>query len=699
MFNPFDTWSLSGGFRRCHRSFGSSKWRGLFLVPLTCLFASGAAPAASRSPSALPASLHDSSPSAVKAALPSASSSSPRHLSPDRTLGPCDPLVPTQCAFPFPNSFYLRDDASTPTGFRVDFVPESLPVDVAGQTIDPTDLNVLDGFSPAPSIMAHFPGVTLEGVPSHWDIDRSLEEDSPTVLINALTGERIPHWAELDESGDDPDQKAFMIWPASVLEFGTPYIVAIRSLVDESGALIQPSDAFLALRDGETTGDPDVDSRREHFEEIFSTLEDAGVARDDLQLAWDFTTVSEEALTSWTLHMRDDALARVGDNGPRYKIVSVEENPDDGIYRTISGKMRVPLYLNSATPSSNTRLVIGEDGLPAFQRWTWVDFLVTIPTSQGNDPHPELFMQYGHGLFGSRQEITYGWSRDYYNQYGYVACATDWWGMSEADLPSVISIMLTDVSKFTSVTDRLQQGLVNAMMLTELMMGPFAYDDAMIVDGVQVVDPSRRAYYGNSQGGIMGGSFMALTPRIERGVLGVGGSPYVLMLPRSVDFEPYFEILQARYPNAMDQMTLLALFQMTLDRAEPAGYLRRMTDSPLPNTIPHQILMQIAVGDAQVHNLASQFFARSAGIPLITPAVRDVWGLESPEMPLSSGYVEFDFGAPEVPPTNTPPDEEYDTHEYPRRTDEAKEQIDIFIRTGEIVNTCGDEGCFYDGYF
>jgi len=615
-----------------------------------------------------------------------------------QTSAACDVLTPSQCAFPFPNSYYLREDSTSNTGYRVNFVEASLPYANNGIGIDPVDLNLFDGFSPAPPIMTHFPDLSLEGVPGHWDIDRSLEADSPTVLINANTGALIPHFAELDESGDDPTTRAFMIWPASSLEFGTPYIVAMRGLVDQSGALIEPSEAFRALRDGETSGDPDVEARREGFERLFGTLEAAGIQRANLQLAWDFITVSQEGTTGWMIHMREDAMARVGPGGPQYKIDEVQDYPYENVYRKIYGRMRVPLYLTTAAPSMQSRLVIGSDGLPEANGWTWVPFLINIPRSLGENPHPELFMQYGHGLFGSREEITYGWSRDYFDKTGYVACAVEWWGMAELDLPTVVRIMMTDASKFVVVTDRLQQGLVNALMLTELMLGTFASDPAMTVDGKLILDPERRAYYGNSQGGILGGSFMALSQRITRGVLGVGGGPYALMLPRSADFAPYFDVLKVRYSNHMDVMQLIALFQMTWDRSEPSGYMRFMTDNPLPGSPTHQVLFHVGVGDAQVPNLSSQYMARSAGVPLLVPYTQEIWGMEQASEPLSSAYVEFDFGAPAVPVTNVPPDETYDTHELPRRTDEALEQIDTFIRTGEVLNYC-DGACFYDYSF
>ncbi len=612
----------------------------------------------------------------------------------EETHGPCDPLVPEACAYPFPNSFYLEEDTSTPTGYRVHFTPEALPVAKDKKPIDPTAWNTLDGFPIIPSILAYFPDVSLDGTAPHWDIDRSLEFDSPTVLLNADTGEWVPHFVELNESGTHPDEKAFMMWPAQALDYGTHYIVAIRDLVDVNGNPIEPSDAFLALRDGQITTDPDIEFRREHYESLFLTLQRAGVARGDLQLVFDFVTASQKAVTSWMLSMRDDTLQRLSPNGPRYIIDQVDEWPKEEIYRYIQGRIRVPLYLTTAGPSARSRLVIGDNGLPAFQGYTWVRFNATIPRSLYENPHPALILQDGHGLFDSQKEITYGWARDFIDKYEYVACAVDWWGMAMPDLPTTVVTLATDISRFPTLPDRLHQGVINQVALMEFMIGPAVEDPAFSVNGTRVIDPAQRGYYGNSEGGILGGTYMAVSTRVTRGVLGVGGSPYGLMLPRSADFTPFFEILKTRYPNELDQMFLIAFLQMVWDRAEPAGYVHHMTTDPFPNTPEHQVLMQIAIGDAQVPNLASQVYARSVpGTYLLDPYAREVWNLEPMAAPyVGSGYVEFDFGVPPVPVTNTPPDEEYDTHEDARRVPEGQDQIDHFLRTGELANYC-DGAC------
>jgi hypothetical protein len=52
--------------------------------------------------------------------------------------------------------------------------------------------------------------------------------------------------------------------------------------------------------------------------------------------------------------------------------------------------------------------------------------------------------------------------------------------------------------------------------------------------------------------------------------------------------------------------------QMLWDRAEPSGFMRSISELPLPNTAPHEVLLQYGLGDAQVSWLGAQAIARSA---------------------------------------------------------------------------------------
>ena len=51
----------------------------------------------------------------------------------------CDPIA-TGCLLPFPNDYYTVADDDTPTGRRVDLHPESLPANVDGVHVDPTQI-------------------------------------------------------------------------------------------------------------------------------------------------------------------------------------------------------------------------------------------------------------------------------------------------------------------------------------------------------------------------------------------------------------------------------------------------------------------------------------------------------------------------------------------------------------------------------
>ena len=60
-------------------------------------------------------------------------------------------------------------------------------------------------------------------------------------------------------------------------------------------------------------------------------------------------------------------------------------------------------------------------------------FRCIIPkVAAGGGARPSL---YGHGLFGSRNEVTQPQLQDMAQEHNFVFCATEWIGMACADLP------------------------------------------------------------------------------------------------------------------------------------------------------------------------------------------------------------------------------------------------------------------------
>ena len=187
--------------------------------------------------------------------------------------GDCDPLVPEYCSFPFPSNVWLKDDAGSPTGKRVNFKPASLPKSRSGTETSVDSLNRSDGFSAGTALMAYLPGATTAGLPTPLDIPRSITLDSPTLLIDAESGELVPHFSELDVGAKFPEDQAFMIRPAVRLKDGARYLVAIRNVLDSNGQAIAPSPAFKALRDDESSEEASVELRRELYGDIFQRLQ------------------------------------------------------------------------------------------------------------------------------------------------------------------------------------------------------------------------------------------------------------------------------------------------------------------------------------------------------------------------------------------------------------------------------------------
>ena len=111
---------------------------------------------------------------------------------------------------------------------------------------------------------------------------------------------------------------------------------------------------------------------------------------------------------------------------------------------------------------------------------------------------------------------------------------------------------MQDLSKFTPLPDRLQQGFLDFIYLGRLLTSPTA--SPPIRRSSSAASPVARHgqgvfYYGNSQGGIAGGALTAVEPDFTRSVLYVPGMNYSTLLTRSVDFEDYALILYPRLPG------------------------------------------------------------------------------------------------------------------------------------------------------
>ncbi|HEU0198441.1 MAG TPA: hypothetical protein VFQ88_14685 [Nevskiaceae bacterium] len=724
----------------------------------------------------------------------------------------CDPLDPSECLYPFPNNDFTVPDKTSATGLRIHFAAASMPrssllLDVP---VNPAEWNRNDGFSPGSAILVHVEGIDLKAskMPDIGDIPRSLQADSPIVLVDTTTLKWQACWAELDVHAKNPAQQALIIHPARALLDGHRYVVALRDLRNAQGQLIPAPAYFRIFRDNHQSSLASVSARRAHMEAIFKTLASAGVARSNLYLAWDFTVASEQDLTGRLVHIRDDAFKSLGSAAPSFSVTRVTnytKAQNAKVMRVIDGNLTVPSYLTLPDPDGTLHPVTGAlDGLlgdssSASLLGTLLSVVQNaqdeltqlIPAGGGPIPvsdlttsnlssllsiagdqdlplarfyyatntatHPDALPSrladvtlgapfecivprsvvgpngqvdparislYGHGLFGSRTEVTAGNVETMAEDHDFVFCAVNWMGFSDGDIPNAL-LTLMDISFAPSFFDIQQQGVLNFLWLARAMKDPqaFAANPAFQVGspGESALDTSQVYYVGNSQGGIMGGTVLAVSLDVRRAVLGVTGANYAnLLLQRSTDFARYSPVLYAAYPNPLDQQLVLGLLQMLWDRADPDGYLEYMTRPSLPNTPTHKLLMQTAWGDHQVSMYSAQYEARSVGAFLHCPVIGSGAGRPEISFPyyglpcIPESAAGFDGAAamsvwddgPEgangvTPPplTNTAPSTGHDPHGDPRATAAAQEQQSDFLRPGgTVIDTCGGKPCGALGY-
>jgi hypothetical protein len=632
----------------------------------------------------------------------------------------CEILNDVECLLPYPSSRFLVP-AATPTGYRVSLPASGMPT--LHPPLSPAPFNALDGFAPTTQILMHFPGgVSLEkskvsrllpagccGQPTGppW-IDtrvadgRSLDGDSPTVLVDADTGERVLHFVELDvRAAATPERQALILRPLRSLLPGHRYLVAVRRLVHEDGSPVAAEAPFAALRDRRPTDIPQLVARRAAMERVLERLARLGVARKELVLAFDFVTQSDHQLTHQMLSMRDQAFAwlegvtadpaRKPFQVTNVKDVSACAGPNDVVWREVAGTFQSPLFLegppiqDASAPALPLKVDANDD--PVQNGFMDAPFTISIPCASldpTQETHPIVL---GHGAFGTGDGMVRsipGSVADISARFGlgewrYLAGATDWQSICCAPGGllwiglQVIGFGQSQLDHFEALPDRTKQGELNTLVLARLMKrGIFNRDPAFQVPdgaGTRGVFPGERNpdneafYFGISLGGIYGLFFSALTPDIERFHVDVPAINFSQLLQRSTLFvSPLvggisFESI-VRSLGLTDPLQTLVGYDLLNEiwvSGEPGGYATHITANPLPGSgvgpggrRGKRILLTMAWLDKTVPNLSTEVAARTLGLPQLDgsllrgmPQIEDLAGGEG----LDSAYVVYDTGS------------------------------------------------------
>lgn len=619
---------------------------------------------------------------------------------PEPALRPgCHPLgggevgLESACLLPFPSSFYTQADAKSATGLRVALPQELLPRSESGIPLEAEPLNRRDGASAVTAILAHLPGPPIDPaqLPGPTRIAESLRADSRAQLLEFPSGARVPIFAEPDQNAESGGRQLLVLQPQRRLRPGTRHVVALQRLRHSDGTQVAALAGFAALRDGRVADGSPRQMLRRTQEEILAFLAQQGLAREDLQLAWDFTTGSDEQTVGEMVRMRDAVLAALAQApAPPVTITTVRRAPAADVALQLVGNFRAPTYLLAPQGAGLQR---DGDGRPTLNGFASFPLFVQVPACALKAAAPVPALLFGHGTFGTAEAEL---STDFQMALGARLCmiqvGTDLLGRAQSDVTHFVSKVMLDFSQLRVETERLQQAHMNLLVLAHLLRtGVLAALPELAQNGRPLLAAGKPFYLGISEGGCQGPTFLALTADVDRAVLNVPCGFWSQFFWRSSDMHSWLPLLSQQYSDAVDRQLLLALAQANWDPTEPAHYAPHVLRDALPGGTAKQVLYQEGINDASVPNLTTRAMARTLGLPLLQPAVESVWGIEERGAPLDSAYVQFAadavpaerLGLTNVPPPPSP------IHESIRRLPAVQDQLQRFLREGGAASLRG----------
>jgi hypothetical protein len=664
----------------------------------------------------------------------------------------CQPYTSTPCLFPFPDNRLTKPVSGSATGLELNLPQGAMPSNTSGTQIATTPYDQNDGFSPGSAILLHIPQLETQAALNRThavgllNMSAYRAKKAPIMVIDERTGQRQMIYTQLDANAKSAATTNLMILPGASWQDGHTYVVVLRHLRNSRGHLIGAPSWFAKLRDHRRLPAAER-SQAKRYTKIFKALTKAKVTRDKtLYAAWDFTVASARELSGRLLSIRDGAFAQLGDtslgdgqvsgSAPQFTVTSDKTttftNGKTG--SVVIGTYQVPCYLQACGDTATTGFSYAASGLYATPvqgpgNVGSAGFECVIPSS-ATPANQARIVDYGHGLLGGMSEVTNDPITALATDNNMVMCATNWWGLAGPD-QNFDTQAVSNLNLFPVMVDRLQQGVLNQLLLGRLMDNPngFAADPHFQRSGQPVINTGELYYDGNSQGGIFGGITTAVSPDIRRAVLGVTGEDYAnSLVQRSTDFGSpttigtFSWLLWQDYAiddNSGIYTLTLDLMDQLWDRADPVGYVEGLGATPFADTPSHSVLMQISYGDHQVSMYAGAAEARSIGAdayePSGTPAsaltpgggrnanFNLFYGLKpAPTDGSFSGSVieVWDSGPGHTlnpPVANLAPTDSatnVDPHGDPRATPAAQQQISAYLEpTGTFQNVCAGQPC------
>lgn len=609
----------------------------------------------------------------------------------------CEPMVDnggddSLCMYPFPSTHYLRVDSSTPTGFMVDVNSETTapPIKRGGRlSFDFLTDNYYDGFSVTGSVLWYVPDFVDETEKADSAADQLVSETEvapgwalSSLIIKNGTEELHPHFCQVDYLAAPTDNRACYCQPARALDYDAHYTVVIKGLVGASGARLPPSallqsyiSAYRAGGGVEAEGD-DPERYDRFRSNVFPLLESKGVSLDDVQLAFDFHTLSYNSSTRMARSLHEMAAGKMEHafgsdfdsstgEGDISRVVQRVETDDtfsggcdasttdhgDTVAAYATYKVSVPWMLKNqayvdvevidqlrgrgyANPYHEGRHTLAIDDY-ADMGLAEASLVVAVPCSIATGQVPlSGVVQWGHGLFADRTQAATEYLRTMANTEGWVLWGMDWRGFDRFGFPMLARQLVHDGgATINDVYFNLVQSFLSQISVRSFTMDKLLVNDRQYLDNyLQIGDSDRELvkagtvphhFMGGSMGAILGGGYMHAAGA-SRGVLYTPGAPFTFIVGRSSLFAAFLSAVDLQFYDRKSFRLALAMWQSVFDEAETATWSQA---DPVTQSLRKDVLLLAALGDSVVMETSTAIMSRNVNASLITPSVESISAL------------------------------------------------------------------------
>ncbi|MDP2311835.1 MAG: hypothetical protein Q8P41_02950 [Pseudomonadota bacterium] len=475
--------------------------------------------------------------------------------------------------------------------------------------------------------------------------EASLALDSPVMLLDVdrdspHRGERVPlvfEWTEAETTFQPGNLLAMAPVFGFPLRPSTTYALVMRR------PLVAPASQGWGI-----DGDPDLLPVEE-------TLVGLGLPAEDVSLAVTFTTQDPVAETTRIARaIREEIGLPVLDQEVGLLL-------ERDVYTLYTGTVAVPVWQQGERPYRNEggAFSFAPDGSPEIAYWERVAFALTVP--QGRMPEGGWpVVLYSHGTGGDYLTFCDSGSND---EEGTVLGreGVAMIGISQplhADrAPPGTNAELDSFNFYNPDAGRtnFRQGALDQVYLAEVLTRSAARFTAG-TDEIQL-DPERVAYFGHSQGGLVGAIAAPYLSDavVGAGFSGTGGGLAMTVVLRKDPLDIATLISQLLAFQEGEALTtfhpVVGLIQMLSEATDPLNYAPWwFAEEPSWDATPLAVVLTEGLEDAATPSLTTEALAASGRVPIVgtaatSPESQQLRGLSAQDLPASDNATDWD-GAP-----------------------------------------------------